>query len=216
MNCETIRTSASEGKGVDLEEYPQRAMLKDGSVVEIRPMVREDEEGLLSFFNSLPERERLYLRNDVINDEVVRQWVRNIDYGAVLPMLALSEERIVGNCTLHRNDFGWMSHVGHIRITTAPDFRQKGLARILAGEVFCQALSTDLEMVVAELVPEQTDVRKVFSQLGFQEEAVLKGRHRDPRGQSHDILVMSTEFERLWNSLLEYCDSFSGTLTMED
>jgi len=191
-------------------------MLKDGSCVEIRPMIREDGEELLNFFSGLPEKERLYLRDDVINTEVVRHWVQNINYETVLPMLAFSEDRIVGNCTLHRNSYSWMKHVGHIRITTAPDYRQKGLARILAGEVFCQALSTDLEKIVAEVVPEQTDVRKVFTQLGFQEEAILKGRHRDPRGGNHDIMVMSTDFDYLWNSLLEYCDSFSGTLSMED
>lgn len=216
MNYEMTRVSTGAEREIDFEEYPQKAMLKDGSVVEMRPMIREDEDKLLDFFSSIPEKERLYLRNDVINAEVVKHWVQNIDYETVLPMLAFSDERIVGNCTLHRNNYSWMRHIGHIRITTAPDYRQKGLGRILAGEVFCQALSTDLEKVVAEVVPEQTDVRKVFTQLGFQEEAVLKGHHRDPRGRSHDIMVLSTDFDQLWNSLLEYCDSFSGNLSMED
>ena len=43
---------------MNLSEYPKERTLKDGSKVTLRPMVREDEAGLMEFFSSLPEVER--------------------------------------------------------------------------------------------------------------------------------------------------------------
>jgi hypothetical protein len=47
------------------KNYQKECKLKDGSVVLLRPLVAEDREGLTTFFQSLPEELRLYLRHDV-------------------------------------------------------------------------------------------------------------------------------------------------------
>jgi RimJ/RimL family protein N-acetyltransferase len=201
---------------MDLKEYPKETILKDASQAILRPMVREDQDRLMEFFRGLSDADRLYLRDDVTNPEVVRSWSENIDYEKVLPILAIGEDRIVGNATLHRNPFGWMRHVGSIRITVAQDYRQKGLARILAAEVFRKALASGLEKLVAEMLTEQDDARRVFARLGFRDEAILKDHVLDAKGVKHDLLIMSNDLNLLWTRWMEFSESVSGTWHMED
>jgi len=199
-----------------LEEYPKTVSLKDGTSVVFRPMVREDEGSLLEFFSSLSTTDRLYLRDDVTNPEIIRSWAENVDYEKTLPILALSEERIVGNATLHRQPFGWMKHVGTIRIVIAQDFREKGLARALAAEIFQNALAAKLDKIVAEMLTDQHNARKVFSRLGFRDEAVLKDHVLDADNVKHDLLIMTNDVNTLWQKWVEFSESMSGAWDMED
>ena len=199
-----------------LEEYPKTVSLKDGSSVIFRPMVREDEGSLLEFFSSLSTADRLYLRDDVTNPEIVRSWAENVDYEKTLPILALSEERVVGNATLHRQPFGWMKHVGTIRIVIAQDFREKGLARALAAEIFQNALAAKLDKIVAEMLTDQHNARKVFSRLGSRDEAVLKDHVLDADNVKHDLLIMTNDVNTLWQKWVEFSEAMSGAWDMED
>ena len=201
---------------MNLDAYPKDIVLKDGSSLTLRPMVKEDEPGLMEFFAAIPEEERLYLRNDVINPEVIRYWVENLDYDRVLPILAIDgKNRIVGNATLHSDKNSWARHIGSIRLTVLPEYRRHGLARILVGELYTNAQTTDLEKIVAEIVFIQEDVRLAFNQLGFRTEAVLKEHHLDPRGKKHDVIIISNDISQLWKMWLEQCEAVSGVLQKE-
>jgi RimJ/RimL family protein N-acetyltransferase len=211
----TLRCRGEQEVAVMLEEYPKTVSLKDGSTVVCRPMVREDEGSLLEFFTSLSKVDRLYLRDDVTNPEVVRSWAENLDYDRVLPILALSEDRIVANATLHRNPFGWMRHVGAIRMVVGEDFRERGLARTMAAEVFQNAIAAKLDKIVAEMLTDQHDARKVFSRLGFREEAILKDHVQDADNVPHDLLIMTNDVNTLWQKWMEFSESVSGSWDME-
>jgi RimJ/RimL family protein N-acetyltransferase len=199
-----------------LDEYPKEITLKDGSSVTLRPMVEDDEAGLLEFFTGLSKADRLYLRHDVSNPEVIKSWAQNIDYERVLPILAVADGKIAGDATLHRNPFSWMRHVGSIRIVVGKEFREKGLARIMAAEVFQNALAAKLEKLVAEMLPDQQDARRVFSRLGFIEEAVLKDHVLDANDVKHDLLIMTNDVNTLWQQWVEFSESVSGSWHMED
>ncbi len=177
------------------EKYPREIKLKDGEVITLRPMVRMDEEALLDFFAGLTDADRLYLRNDVSNPGVIKDWIKNIDYKRVLPILACDGDRVVGNATLHRKTFGWMRHLGEVRIVVSPDFRKRGLARLLAEEVFENAIDEELEKLTAEVVVDQKSVIQVFSKLGFQKEVTLKGFVLDADGTRHDLVIMTKELK---------------------
>lgn len=211
-----LQEHAREAAFTDLAEYPKTIVLKDGSKVILRPMVLEDGQGLLEFFTGLPDQERLFLRDDVINPEVVESWADSIDSERILTILAVDGERIVGHATLYCSPFTWNRHVGSLRFTVSPDYRGKGLARVLAAEVFSRALPSGLEKLVSEVVLEQDDVRSVLFHLGFREEAVLRGQHRNAGGENHDVVIMANDLNQLWKIWLEYCESVSGTWHMED
>jgi RimJ/RimL family protein N-acetyltransferase len=199
-----------------LKEYPKEVTLKDGSKVTMRPVVREDEEALYQFFKVMSKEDRLYLRDDVANREIINGWMENIDYEKVLPILAVDGEKIVADATLHRNPHGWMRHVGEIRMSVAGSHRGKGLARIIAAEIYQQAVGFGLDKLVAEMLTIQKNAQRVFERLGFQEEAVLKNHGMDATGKKHDLIIMSNDVTTLWENWTEFSESVSGTWNMED
>lgn len=176
-----------------LDRYPKEIELGAESKIILRPMTRDDEDPLLEFFGSLTEQDRLYLRNDVSNARVIRSWFGKIDYKRVFPILAFDEGKVVGNATLHRRPFSWMRHIGEIRIVVAPDYRKMGLARVLADELFDNAIDEELEKLTADFAADQKVALKVFSRLGFRKEATLKNYVLDADGKLHDLVVMTRD-----------------------
>ena len=176
-----------------LDRYPQKITLADGAELTLRAMNRQDERALMDFFESLGEADRLYMRNDVSSYRVVREWFTNLNYKRVFPLLAVHEGRIVANATLHRKPFGWMRHVGEVRIVVSPDFRKRGLARTMFAELIETAAEAGLEKLTAEMAVSQTAAIEVFRKAGFKDEAVLKGYIKDTRGEVHDLLIMTLE-----------------------
>ena len=170
-----------------LDEYPKQLTLKDGSELTVRPMVAADEGALLAFFQGLSEAERLYLRDDVSDPAVIKNWAATVDY----------------------------RHVGEIRIVVSSEYREKGLARLLAAEVFQNAVTSGLEKLVAEMLTDQHSARRVFARMGFREEAILKDQVLDVDGNRHDLLIMSNDVTKLWDQWTEFTESFSGTWDME-
>jgi len=199
-----------------LKEYPKEVVLRDGSKVLMRPVVKDDEEALYQFFKGMSKEDRLYLRDDVASRDVIHGWMANIDYEKVLPILAFDGGNVVADATLHRNPHGWMRHVGEIRMSVAGSHRGKGLARIIAAEIFQQAVGLGLDKLVAEMLTIQNNAQRVFARLGFQEEAILKDHGMDATGKKHDLIIMSNDVTTLWENWTEYSDSVSGTWHMED
>jgi RimJ/RimL family protein N-acetyltransferase len=162
----------------------------EGRKVTLRPMQKEDAQSLLEFFKQVPAEDRLYLKDDVTDPKVIETWADTLDYGRVLPMLAEVNGRIVGDATLHRDKTGWLRHMGTIRLVIDPEFRGKGLAALMIGELLKVAEDAGLDKVMAEVVAEQTAAIRTFSKHGFQRLAVLPGHVRDLRGTAHDLVLL--------------------------
>ena len=186
-----------------LKGFPKQIILRDRSAVTLRPMVREDKEGLLTFFRRLPPEDRQFLKDDVTRAEIIEAWARDLNYDRVLPILAEFEGRIVGDATLHRQAYGWMRHVGEIRLVTDPYLRRRGLATAMAREIFYLALQAGLDKMVAEMVADQIAAIKVFGKLGFQQEARLANQVMDLHGRKHDLVIMTTDIPALMQKMQE-------------
>ena len=186
-----------------LKGFPKQIILRDRSAVTLRPMVREDKEGLLTFFRRLPPEDRQFLKDDVTRAEIIEGWARDLNYDRVLPILAEFEGRIVGDATLHRQAYGWMRHVGEIRLVTDPYLRRRGLATAMAREIFYLALQAGLDKMVAEMVADQIAAIKVFGKLGFQQEARLVNHVVDLQGRKHDLVIMTTDIPALMQKMQE-------------
>jgi len=213
----------SDGSGADagsargdvampLKEFPKEILLRDRTPVTIRPMQAGDTGPLLAFFRRLPPEDRQFLRDDVTRPETIEGWGRGLDYEQVLPLLAESGDQIIGDATLHR--YGrWRRHVGEIRVVTDPCFRRRGLASVLAREIFYLALQLGLDKMVAEMAADQMAARKVFEKLGFQPEARLVNHIQDTQGKKHDLLILSTDIPALMQKMQE---SFLETAGSQD
>jgi RimJ/RimL family protein N-acetyltransferase len=184
-----------------LRDYPKTAAVASGREVLLRPMVPEDERPLREFFLRLSPEDRLFLKDDVTDPAVVRQWAESLDYERVIPLLAVFGDRIVGDATLHRRAGGWSPHVAEIRVVVDSEWRGKGLGALLAREIFHLALSLKLEKVIALMMDSQRGAIEVFRALGFTQEAVLRNHARDQSGAKHDLVIMSEDVETFWRRL---------------
>jgi len=189
------------------EGYPKQVTLQGGQKVDLRPMVREDAQALLNFFQRLSPEDRKFLKHDVTNPAVVQEWAEKLDYERVVPMLATAGSRIVGNSTLHRRLFSWSPHVGEIRIVTDPEYRRQGLGRHLARELFLLAVRLGLEKVLAEMLEDQHAAIAVFEHLGFEKEAVFRNHVKDRQGKKHNLIVMSHDITVSWRKIEEEIES---------
>ncbi len=199
-----------------LREFPKQVQLRDGTAITLRPMVRDDRDGLRDFFQRLSPEDRQFLKDDVARPEIVEDWTRDLDYDRVLPILALHEERIVGDATLHRQPHGWMRHVGEVRVSTDPFFRRRGLATVLAREIFYLALQAGLDKMVAEVAADQVAALKVFGRLGFQQEARLAGQIVDLHGRKHDLVILTTDIPALMAKMQETFYRAAGSGYQDD
>jgi RimJ/RimL family protein N-acetyltransferase len=186
-----------------LRGFPKRVTLRDDTAITLRPMVREDKDVLLAFFRRLPPEDRQFLKDDVTRAEIIEAWARGLDYDRVLPILAEHEGQVVGDATLHRQAYGWMRHVGEIRVVTDAYFRRRGLASAMAREIFYLALQFGLDKMVAEMVADQVAAIKVFEKLGFQQEARLANHVVDLQGRKHDLVIMTTDIPALMQKMQE-------------
>jgi RimJ/RimL family protein N-acetyltransferase len=186
-----------------LRGFPKQITLRDHTPVTLRPLQASDEAALLAFFCRLSPEDRQFLRDDVTRPELIHAWCQEIDYDRVLPILAECGGRIVGDATLHRRPAGWMRHLGEIRVVTDPFYRRRGLASILAREVFYVALQAGLDKMVAEVGADQLAAIKVFEKLGFRQEGRLIGQIMDLQGRRHDLVVLTTDIPVLMQKLEE-------------
>src|SRR5438552_9043543 len=67
-----------------LQRYPRAV---PGQII-LRPMNASDESALISFFKRIPIDERQLFREDVTRLSVIQAWIKNLDYGRILPILA--------------------------------------------------------------------------------------------------------------------------------
>ena len=187
-----------------MEKYPKKIILKNGDSIILRLMEHTDLESLITFFQSLPEHDRMYLRSDVMKrDNIIRRF-GTINYDYMYPVLALSKNKIIAIGTLFRARFGWMRNLGEVRCVVSPPYQLKGLCSILVQEIFLHAVSTDLTKLQAEIMEEQNSATKAFERMGFKKEAVLHNHVTDIYGKRRNLVIMSLDIEELWYILEDH------------
>ncbi|MCX6900531.1 MAG: GNAT family N-acetyltransferase [Verrucomicrobia bacterium] len=172
-----------------LEQYPKTVDV-NGLSVELRPLQPTDVKPFHQFFCAVPETERLFLKHRVTDIEVIRQWCKNIDYGRNLPLLAVLNNRIIADATLHQDLGGWKRHIGRLSVVVHPEFRGRGLAKALIQELVEIARHLSLERVEAEFIGNQAAARKLYARLGFDELLVLPDYVKDMQAEPHDYVLM--------------------------
>jgi ribosomal protein S18 acetylase RimI-like enzyme len=180
---------------LELQRFPKSVTLKDGTKATLRPLRRDDEKDFHKLFLGIPEPERMFIKHRVTEFEVIRDWCKNIDYGRNLPLVALIGGRIIGDATLHQQFGGWRRHIGRVSVLVHPEFRGRGLARALVGEIIAIARSAGLERVEAEFIGEQEAAIKMFAMLGFSQLLRLEDYVKDMQAVSHDYILMGLQLK---------------------
>ena len=175
-----------------LDGFPRTSTLEDGLSVCVRPLEASDEQALLAFFRTIPAEERYWLREDVSDPAVIRHWIADLDYSRVLPLVALHDEAIVADATLHRRGHGARQYLGEIRLVVTPAYRGRGLGYLLITELIEIAQTEGLERLEAEIVPDaQAAAMEAIGLIGFEQAAILPNHLRGPHGDHHDLVIFT-------------------------
>ncbi len=173
-----------------LRRFPQEAVLRDGKKALLRPFAEGDTEALFEFFQRLPIEVKRFAWDDLRSRNLVNDWGRNIDYSKTLPLLAIDDQKVVADATLHRRSGGPLRLVGRIKWLMDPDYRGVGLGTTLVNNFIGLAKMQGLRhlscMLIADL---EADAIKTLEGLGF-ESSTAPGYGTDPDGAAHDMVKL--------------------------
>jgi ribosomal protein S18 acetylase RimI-like enzyme len=171
--------------------YPTAFRCSDGRVVAVRPVTPEDLDRLMAFFEQLPTDDRMHLRVDVTQRDLVRQRLSPPPHWNVLRLVALQGERIVAEASVEHRTYGFEAHVGEMRLIVATDFRRTGLAHYLGRRIFAHGIAENLERIEAHVMEDRPAVVHCFEKLGFERIGSLRGFVKDIEGVDHDLLILA-------------------------
>ena len=184
-----------------MEKFSKKILLKDGTSIVIRPLSKQDGPALLKFFQSVPEDDRLFLKDDVTQKEVIDRWINELDYDKVLPLIAEKDTSILGDATLHFHKYRWQLHMAEIRCVVAKEFQKNGIGTALMRELVGFAEQKGVSIIRANMMDIQKSAQKAFERLGFKKEAELKDFLIDKDGKTHNLILMVNNVADLWKKM---------------
>jgi ribosomal protein S18 acetylase RimI-like enzyme len=118
----------------------------------------------------------------------------------VISIVALLEGRIIANAALMMKRYGAKSHIGKIRISVDPSFREKHLGTWMLLELVNLGMAIGLQMLVMRLVQDRDAfVIEAVRKLDFFEEAVLNNYFLDREENPHNLVIMIKRLPTEWN-----------------
>jgi RimJ/RimL family protein N-acetyltransferase len=166
--------------------YRQIVNLSDGGRVLLRPLTRDDRQPLLDLYRPVNSDERRYFRHDASQPEVVEKWIDELDYNKVFPIVAIVNDRIVGNATLHFGE-GPARHRGEIRIFLSKEIRGRGIGTRMLQALINVAKRRNLCLLEVQILSDQNSVIRAFKNLGFELRSILEDYFILPDGEMRDI-----------------------------
>lgn len=173
-----------------LEKYPLSLALRDGTPVTVRPLNRRDDVKLQKFFLTVPEEERLFVKQPITDRTLFHQWCRQPDFERNLPLLMLHGKKVIGEATLHQRGGGWKRHIGLITLLTHPEYRGRDVSKVLVTELIYLARQCGLRKLEAEVNGERKIALQVLAQLGFNELMRQPDYVMDMKAVTHDYVLM--------------------------
>ena len=183
--------------------YPRSVNL-DAGAIEFRHMSQADEAAVLEFARGLPPHDLLFLPRNISEPKVLSAWIKEIERGAIVSLLAVKGGKVVGCGTVVRDPHSWSPHVGEIRNVVSPQVRGLGVGRALSQETVALALEMGLEKLIVQMTVDQVSAIALFEGMGFRGEALLREHVRDLDGNKHDIVVLGHNVAQVQAQLEAY------------
>lgn len=182
------------------KDYPKEIILEDGTGVTLRPLMAGDEKPLFKMFKRFSEDDLWFLNHDVSDPKLIESWVRNLDLSRVISIVALLEGSIIANGALMRKSYGAKSHIGKVRISVDPSFREKRLGTWMLLDLITLAMALRLKMIVMRLIQDKdASVISGVKKLDFVEQVVIEDYVLDREGEPHNLVVMIKRLPVEWN-----------------
>ena len=128
-------------------------------------------------------------------DEVVDEWIKNLESGHSASIVAYDDNGCIGYASIHRNPTTWTRHMGELRVNVSPNYRSRGLGRVLTSHIFDLAQEIGLLKLTAHMTSDQRGAQAAFRRLGFVPEAHLADYVQDRNGTTRDMVIMSFDVD---------------------
>ncbi|NLE46570.1 MAG: GNAT family N-acetyltransferase [Chloroflexi bacterium] len=171
-----------------LARFRQVKTLPDGSRVLLRPLAKEDRQGLIDLFSRASDEDLEYFRDDARDPAVVGSWVDHLDLRKVYPLVAIVDGRVVGDFTLH---FGkrYHRHLAWVRLFLDEAYRRRGIGTLMLCSLTDIARMLGLQYLYIEVVSTQYQVIKAIQELGFRHAVTLLDFFITSAGKTMDMAV---------------------------
>jgi GNAT superfamily N-acetyltransferase len=197
--------------------YPKTIALRDGAEVLVRRLAAGDEDGLLAFFQAVPEAERFFLKDDFTSTDLIRGWIRDAERpdpelrpvgartaGRAFALIAVDDGRVLAEAALVRRRGAARSHLADLRVVVDQDYRHRGLGTALLSELLDVARDSGLNGVLFEAVADiQAQALAAAESLGFIRLGLVHGGAIDPDGRLHDVVMLVMPIRR-WRSSADF------------
>jgi L-amino acid N-acyltransferase YncA len=165
--------------------------------LEIRPIEAADAERLRAFFADVPEGDRTFFREDVLEPATIERWLADT---STRRLAAVDGDEIAAYVAVLPG-VGWSQHVGEVRLVVGPAHRGRGLGRAMARAAVMEVVDLGLTKLVVEVVADQDPTVNMFTTLGFEAEGLLRDHVRSRTGEVHDLLILSHFVDALWSTM---------------
>jgi ribosomal protein S18 acetylase RimI-like enzyme len=168
-------------------------------VTTVVPLQSAHHDALLDFFRQLPEGDLTFIKENVVDPDVIRAWTAGDDHQQ--RWIALGDDGDVRGYVAVRRLPGWSDHVGEVRLVVAQAARGTGLGRDLARHALVYAVEAGMTKLLVEVVAEQGAALALFTALGFTGEALLRDQIRGRDGQLRDLMVLAHHVGDVWTAM---------------
>lgn len=182
--------------------FPIDAKLKDGLPVQLALVDERDIEPLKALYRVIVEEGTSYPHDRFPDhDDFMDYWFHGKDtVVAYVP----DRERAAGMAGAFYLKPNWPGRAGHVAnagFIVAPEWRGKGLGRLLGTTMLDYAKQLGYRSVIFNLVfSENLVARRLWEQLGFTELGIIPGAVRKNDGGYHDAIIMFRSLVEGWQS----------------
>jgi RimJ/RimL family protein N-acetyltransferase len=169
--------------------YRNLITLRDGTRVLLRALDANDGDRLQAMFATVSDDDAGTMRDNVKDPAAIQRWVDEMDYNRVIPLVAVVNDEIVGDATLHLGR-GPYRHKAEVRIFLSKRYRGRGLGTAMLKAVIDIAKRLELHLLTVEVIANRTAVIRAFRGLGFQMQTTLPDYFMMPDGESLDVSLM--------------------------
>jgi RimJ/RimL family protein N-acetyltransferase len=172
-----------------LANYRNLITLRDGSRVLLRVLNKDDRDRLRAMFARVGDDDAEAMRDNVKDPAAIQRWIDKLDYSRVIPLVAVVNDEIVGDATLHLGR-GPYSHKAEVRIFLSKPYRQRGLGTAMLKALIDIAKKLELHLLTVEVIANRTSVIRAFRGMGFQIQTTLPDYFMMPDGETLDVALM--------------------------
>ena len=175
-----------------LSHYRKVKTLADGSRLLLRPLTKDDKQGLVDLFARAYKEDLELFRSDAGDPAVVESWVDKLNLKRVFPLIAIVDDKIVGDATLHFGEH-YRRHRAWMRIFLDHNYRRQGIGTLMLRTLIEIARRAGLRQVYGEVLTTQHRAIKAFEDIGLQYLVTLDDYFITDSGDTLDMNIMGMQ-----------------------